>query len=66
MISISLLCFPFILLISDEENDDKPLARLLLFSFTTRIFSPFSKTPSILIMPAANKLLPLFNARAAP
>ena len=61
-----MLCLPFILLISDDVNEDNPLARLFSFSSTMSIFSPFSKEPSTLIMPAGSKLLPSFNARAAP
>ena len=45
-------------LISNDENEDNPLARFLLFSLIISTFSPFSKTPSTFTIPAGRRLLP--------
>ena len=47
-------------------KEDSPLAILFSFSSTMSIFSPFSKGPSTLIIPAGSKLLPSLSARDAP
>ena len=64
--SISLLCLPLILSISLELNEANPLAKCFSFWLTINTFSPLLKIPVILVIPAANKLLPLFKARDAP
>ena len=59
---VDLLFFLFL----QNENDANPLANLFFSSSTIRTFSPLLKPPLIDFIPAANKLLPFFNALAAP
>ena len=51
----------FILLISEDVNEDNPLARFLFFWSTISTFSPFSKLPSIFTTPALFLPLILFS-----
>ena len=59
-------CWPCILIISFEEKELSPLAYSDKFLSRILIWSPFLKTPSTFLIPAANKLFPFLRAFIAP